>query len=589
MDFSKTKLAIIVIAIFSFILVNKTQAQTVEHIQNFVSNIIIQTDGTLLVDEKITYDFGGNQKHGIFRNIPITSKDGPELVIQQISVSDENGVSYKHTDSTSNKILNIKIGDSNQLVSGVKVYDLRYTVYNSIRTFTDHDELYLNATGNKWPVGISNASAIIKTPASSTSTLNTICYTGVEGSKEQACTAAYGGAVASFSTTRALGPGEGLTVAVSVPKGFISNVVHPVSNWLSPDVFAIIIAVLVSILIIVITAVFVVRTAGGPKPVIPKQLKGLPIITEYSPPEDITPIDAGTLFDRRVDMQDISSVIIDLAIKGYLKINYTTEVIKFWPDKKDFELVKLKDGSELNHPAYKIMYDFLFQNRDSVKLSEIKGSGLNLDKNIAIQTKMQRIKKDTESYLFDQQLFDKKLSERSKKFGVAVTVIGGICYILARINIIESLSAISFVILIFVLLVSHLLLFGDKLTTLGVDKLKSLLGFREFLQMTEADKLRLTNAPDLKPEMFEKFLPYAMVLGVETKWAKQFEGLYNQNPAWYSDPSGVAFSSTVLTHNLNLFNSSFNQSFSAGSRSSSGFGGGGFSGGGSGGGGGGSW
>jgi len=129
-----------------------------------------------------------------------------------------------------------------------------------------------------------------------------------------------------------------------------------------------------------------------------------------------------------------------------------------------------------------------------------------------------------------------------------------------------------------------------KLTPRGISTLGKILGFREFLQLTEKDKLQLLNAPELQPEMFERFLPYAMVLGVEDKWAKKFEGIYNTIPNWYEDPTAASFNSYVLARNLTLFNGSFNQVFNITSpRSSSGFGGGGFSGGGSGGGGGGSW
>jgi len=35
------------------------------------------------------------------------------------------------------------------------------------------------------------------------------------------------------------------------------------------------------------------------------------------------------------------------------------------------------------------------------------------------------------------------------------------------------------------------------------------------------------------PEVFEKYLPYAMALGVEKNWAKAFEGIYREPPDWY--------------------------------------------------------
>ena len=150
-----------------------------------------------------------------------------------------------------------------------------------------------------------------------------------------------------------------------------------------------------------------------------------------------------------------------------------------------------------------------------------------------------------------------------------------------------SLNGISLPILLYIMLFKN-----HRLTTKSLSVLKKILGFREFLQLTEKDRLELLNAPELQPEIFEKFLPYAMVLGVENKWAKKFEGIYNTIPNWYEDTKITNFNSYSLTKDLTSFNNSFNKFFNIPSTSSgfsSGFGGGGSSGGGSGGGGGGSW
>ena len=129
-----------------------------------------------------------------------------------------------------------------------------------------------------------------------------------------------------------------------------------------------------------------------------------------------------------------------------------------------------------------------------------------------------------------------------------------------------------------------------KLTPKGMTALQKILGFREFLRYTETDRLKMMNAPSLKPEQFEECLPYAMVLGVEKEWAKKFEGIAVPAPAWYEDPTMTAFNSSLFMANVMLFNSSFNRTFNIASQpASSGFGAGGFSGGGFGGGGGGSW
>jgi len=118
-----------------------------------------------------------------------------------------------------------------------------------------------------------------------------------------------------------------------------------------------------------------VRTASSrikPKPVIPRQLKKQPVTIEYNPPDDLSPIEVGTILNRRVDPTDISSVIMDLAVRGYLKIKYSVKPIKFLPDKKDFELIKLKNGFVLTNPADRAIFRLLFTGRNSVKLSDLK-------------------------------------------------------------------------------------------------------------------------------------------------------------------------------------------------------------------------
>jgi uncharacterized membrane protein YgcG len=124
-------------------------------------------------------------------------------------------------------------------------------------------------------------------------------------------------------------------------------------------------------------------------------------------------------------------------------------------------------------------------------------------------------------------------------------------------------------------------------TIRGTRELEKVLGFQEFLSRVEGDRL---NRIVKTPEMFEKFLPYAMALGVEASWAKAFEGIYNKPPEWYGGPGGVhMFRPATLTSDLGRMSAVAATTMASAPRSSggSGFGGGGSSGGGFGGGGGG--
>jgi uncharacterized membrane protein YgcG len=586
-DFNRRFLiaGILLSAILGFGRVSYANAETID---NFYVQIGVKSDGSASVSETITYNFGTNQKHGIFRDIPLTAKDGPTLVIDVLGVADESGQPYQYTESTANNILDIKIGDPSVLISGIKTYVIDYRVYNAMRTFPDHDELYWNATGNRWSVRITQASASVTWPIPTTASSTTACFTGVQGSMDKNCISSGAGNIANYSASQSLGVGEGLTIVAGVPRGYINNVyvAPPAGNSSGASGgSALLIPLFVFIMIgfsIFAKVLFAIRSGGTkPKPVIPRELKGRPVVVEYNSPDNLPPIEIGTLLDRRVDITDISSVIMDLAVRGYLKIRYTVEVIKFFPDKKDFELIKLKDGADLAHPADKTIFAMLFSGRDSIKLSDLQQT------KTVFQGAIKEIKETVEGRMFEEGYFDKEAKENAKKMsGWGLTLFMG----LFVLSILDVPFAFSVPVLISAL---SLMIAGgklnNKLTAQGVTTLGKILGFREFLQLTEKDKLALLNAPELKPEIFEKFLAYAMVLGVEDKWAAKFEGIYNATPNWYEDPTATRFSSVMLANNLILFNSSFNQVFNITSpRSSSGFSGG-SSGGGSGGGGGGSW
>ena len=577
-----------------------------EVINNFNANITIQKDGSIFVTENIIYNFGSNQKHGIFRDIPLTAVNGPQLNINVSGVSDnirnEFGQPYQYTTLIANNVLRIKIGDPNAFVTGIKNYIISYQVDNAIRTFNDHDELYWNVTGNQWPVAIQSANASVILPDSSISNARMDCFTGPQGDTQKNCTFnQVDSSVVRYSTTQSLNVNEGLTLVLGIPLGYIQNTYVPPQQTYSSSntstssnnfILGIFLGLFIIFIFVLVISLFARRAAKiKPKPVIPRELRGRPVVPEYNPPDNLSPIEIGTLLDGRVDVTDISSVIMDLAIRGYLKIRYTTQEIRFWPDKKDFELIKLKDGADLVHPADKIIFKLLFKSRGSVKLSDLK------EQKTDFQAQIKKIQEDTEQYLRDKGYFDRTAKDKSKKLKTYLWIATAILFIgtfLLTISpswfgliFIASFAGFVGAVIVIPIMIMRL---ANKLTPQGIAALGKILGFKEFLQLTDKDKLRLLNAPELRPETFEKFLPYAMVLGVEDKWAQKFEGIYNTIPDWYEDPTEAGFNSYVFARNLALFNSSFNQVFNITSpNSSSGFGGGGFSGGGSGGGGGGSW
>ena len=173
---------------------------------------------------------------------------------------------------------------------------------------------------------------------------------------------------------------------------------------------------------------------------------------------------------------------------------------------------------------------------------------------------------------------------RSAFYVVGGVLIGAAWFIVADI----ASFADTLVIIVSGVLVMLFGLIMPATTVKGALLKDQLLGLKLYLQIAEKNRLDFHNAPEKSPELFEKLLPYAMVLGVSTAWAKEFEGIYMQPPSWYTGGAYPIFSPTAFADDMNSFSTAA-AAVAAPTSGSGGAGGGGFSGGGFGGGGGGSW
>lgn len=506
-----------------------------EKIDSFDISAEIGRDGTVNIAEYIRYDFGDVEKHGIYRDIPLSSKDGPNIAINVISVKDESG-DASYTTSYANGNLRIKIGDPNKVIFGIKSYEIYYQVFGAVRFFNNHDEFYWNVTGNDWQIPIFSASAEVSADFSLLDAASSSCYTGPVGSVSRDCSfvIADDKKNISFSTTESLPAEGGLTFSVLFPKGEVDKILadENYSKSVPSDWLAWIFKSFFVLFVVVFIAFFIFAIVMGVimsrKLYANRSFKNNPIVVKYSPPEGFSLSEIATVGHRQFRPSDFSAVVIKLAVDGYLKIVYPQGSFL---GRNNYELVKLKDGSDIPDETERKVFEYLFigGNIDSVKIKDLdKHEGSML---------LNELRKEILANLIGRGVFEKS--------------------------------------------------WGAKLSALGDKILWEIFGFAEFLKATEKDKLKLLNSPELKPEIFEKFLPHAMALGLERKWASKFEGIVTVPPPWVSGyPANKAFSVVAFTQGMNSFSSSVASSSGV---HSSGGGGGGHSGGGSGGGGGGSW
>lgn len=206
------------------------RAQGLEEIRLFEARIAIGDDGALTVTETITVNAAGQQiKRGIFRDFPTRYYDPDTGLLRTASFEVlgvlRNGAEEPWFTEAMGGGTRVYIGAKDEFVApGVHTYQLTYRTDRQLRHFAEFDELYWNVTGNAWAFPIRLARAQITLPAGA-DVLQWSAYTGRYGSTESnARLLGQTRRTITIETTRALSPGEGLTVALAFPKGFVPDV-----------------------------------------------------------------------------------------------------------------------------------------------------------------------------------------------------------------------------------------------------------------------------------------------------------------------------------------------------------------------------
>jgi uncharacterized membrane protein len=542
-------------------------------IERFDATIQVSAEGSILVNETIAPRFTGAW-NGIYRTIPVEYRT-PQglnytLRLQIESITDNAGQPLKYESSRERQYRKLKIyvpgaADSTRIVK------LRYRVSNALRFFDEHDELYWNVSGDEWDVPIESASAQVHLPEGATG-IRATAFRGAYGSTEQSSVSIEPDGV-RVDTSRGLGMREGLTIVV----GWNPGIVHR-PTALERTAAVVYSNIPLTIPVVVFVGMLNVWRKRGRDPRLG------PIVTLYEPPSQMVPGEIGTLIDGRPDMRDITASVVDLAVRGYLHIA-ETESERFFglSSHTDYTFTAKRDPGTWtalkDHERHLLVA--LFDVADSVKLSDLKNK---------FYRKLPGLRDDLYSGLVNGGFYAAR-PDRVRRFYIVMGVVigGAIVYLGDWITNTLGMQPLAAVIA-GVASGAIIVFFGwfmPSRTPRGARELEKVLGFREFLSRVERDRLERTVKT---PEMFEKYLPYAMALGVEDNWAKAFDGIYTQPPSWYSGRGGVGtFRPSAFTHNLGVMSAAAASTMASAPRSSggSGFGGGGSSGGGFGGGGGG--
>ncbi len=617
-----------------------SSARAEERILRFVSDVAVQPDASLIVEETIDVRAEGNRiRRGIYRDFPTRyqgSRGGQHRVgFDLLSVTRDARPEPAAVEPISGGV-RIRIGDADTLIGeGEHRYVIRYRTDRQIGRFAEFDELYWNATGTGWGFPIDVAEARITLPSPARFGQRAV-YTGAQGATGRGAevVAERPGEIL-FRTTAPLAPYEGLTVAVAWPKGVIAE---PASQdrarwWLS-DYGPLVAGALAFAGLLLFYWIAWHRAGRDPKP-------GT-IVPLFSPPDELSPAAMRYVWKMGADNRAFAAALVDLGVKGHIRL---VEESGGWFSGGKTRIERQTGVATPLAPAEEAMLRELAMSGETIAMDNENHAKFSAAKKALNED----FKKRFEGKLFHRNVGwalaglmmfvaalwltgaavaaatgAAALTPIAVSFGATLTAAlfllllndatnVGRCLIAVAAMLFGGLAMVTGVPVLFAalatgwwwpflapLLALPLVLSAfwwiSAPTREGRAVLDRIAGFRQYLSITEGERLDRMTPHQRTPELFERYLPFAIALGVENRWADRFRDVLaaasvqgSQAFHWYSGSGDPWSNASGFVDNVGSSLASSLGSAATAPGSSSGSGGGGSSGGGGGGGGGGGW
>lgn len=605
------------------------------------TQITVNPDSTIIVREQQVYNFEGEYHQGLrsiaLKNIGAVTdievwdgEVGEKLVYSPKKLDKTNPSSWgKYTYYKSNGAMNVEwyYNAANETHRWI----IQYKVHGAITFGSQYDRLYWNVfTNYDVPVVLAQANVVL--PAGvKVSDIKTAAYRTDKFEIGQSQDTS--GLVHAFYSD-SFSPYEAFTIDISWTKGVVTKAAFW-KDWLGLNYgwLGVGLVIFIGFIIGLIYWLITEKWALG---------RGV-VVAQYEPPRGLKPALMEVVLKEKTTNRALSATLIDLATRGYLEIteeplSIFTRVGKFlaliplvvilaavvWTAqfndigvwiiiavvifiviarfssflhlKNDYILKLLKKpddtltGYELHY--LRTLFDY---GKTEFSTKELRKSGSNVRRmfSVRMQKSEEMILKSADS-LGDFYAVDN--NKEKKKYiiwfsAAAVVVVAYICLqkFTALLTLIPQWLYVILAVILVVVFLYGFMKFETRLNKEGLKLKEEILGFKLYLYT--AERYRLAN---LTPDMFEKYLPYAMIFGVEKKWSEAFARISLDSPAWYHNhrygfASTAGVSASAASFSASAFSASFVSSFSSSFSSSSGSGsaGGGSAGGGGGGGGGG--
>ncbi|NCU39750.1 DUF2207 domain-containing protein, partial [Candidatus Falkowbacteria bacterium] len=482
------------------------------YIKDFRTEVVVNTDSSLTITETILADCGeAVGKHGVFRVFPVVNKtkDGNFITsVELISITDAKGNHLKYQESRERDTVTYKIGDPKKTVQGENTYIIKYKLKGVIRNLNEtQDELYFDILGSFWDLEIDSYQANIIFPQGITnSNSEAYLYSGNLDSRVNSL-ATYKWKSENdleILSTKMISENQGITISVTFPSNILTlykpsvaekaayNVSHYVPMTISSQNFWW--QVILTLVLIFLAFFMWYKYGRDPK-------SNRPIVAEFEAPENMTPLEISLILkETGGHNKAITATIINLAVKGYLKIEKLEKKIFFLGD--DYKLIKTDKRTEDLYKYEEVVLSALFKRGDEVKLSSLKNK---------FATDIRGLSSNISSDLKERGLIDKK----------------GIWWQIVMISLGFLLIIISFGGLIMLAGIAFIIFgaFMRRLTPEGSEMKRKIKGFKLYLETAEKYRARFYE----KENMLELILPYAILFDLTGKWLKKMRDIYGED------------------------------------------------------------
>jgi uncharacterized membrane protein YgcG len=614
-----------------------------ERILSWRSDIQIEPDGSLEVTETLRVNAEGDGiRHGLLRDFPtLYRQDGRQVRVGfDVRGVERDGQKEPYKTEAIDNGIRVRIGDADTLVSeGEHTYAIHYTTTRQLGFFDGYDELYWNVTGNGWPFPVDSAEAQIRLPQVEPFGTERAFYTGPQGSTDHnAKVISEEPGEMVVATTAPLGPYEGFTVAVRWRKGLVTEPPKPSPAAQKLEEQGPLAGALLALLGLFAYYFFAWKRAGrGPR--------AGTVVPLFTPPEGMSAAALRYVKKMGFDNRCFAAAIVDSGVHRELKIVETHEGLFHskkislqrtngddqLPTTEQAMLLALFSGSDTiemdnkNHARFeaarKALSDGLEEAyKDKTFVRNQGWAWIGIPLMFAAMALVATVVAFSDFYATPAERTIPALALgllaaagllvlRHRKgwvYGVtlAALIVGGIgLFGIAFIRLVnvEPFSVWGWMLLplIALPLVFSAFAWMAAPTREGRALMDRIAGFEQYLSITEEDRLETMHPPEKTPELFERYLPHAVALGVENRWADKFAAVLAAAEAdpsrqgntfgWYSGSGNVWSNPGRFAGDVGSSLASSVASASTAPGSSSGSGGGGSSGGGGGGGGGGGW